>query len=418
MTAAERIHEVLTLALRCDDKAHECHVPHQLRDPEGRRDKAENIFHCPTCGDFNTWIEPQPDGQLAIRNPCKGNCEKWTVARALAIHLSSLDQAPLWAEMERRDPPQLSLRTARTFALDTPAAPAYAIDGLVAFGLKTELSAPPKAGKTTLILAAIAAMRAGCPFLGRRTRYAPVIILTEENAVTFKDAMRRAGLLDADDVYVITRREAGGLSLAELIPDVIKFSRRFADPCLLFVDTLPSWAGFEGEEENFSGAALEAIQPLDNAAAAGLAVLYTRHDRKGGGAVGESGRGSSAFAGAADALLALRRAEGTGAPNRRTLSGLGRLDGLPDRMVIEYRDGRFEVVGEGANAVQDAASAAVLAALAGAGAPVTEKELLAAVPGVSRGTVRDALAALVEANRVSVVTGLGPNRRANGYEMK
>jgi hypothetical protein len=46
------------------------------------------------------------------------------------------------------------------------------------------------------------------------------------------------------------------------------------------------------------------------AGSAGLAVLMLRHERKGGGEVGESGRGSSAFAGAVDVILQLKRPEG------------------------------------------------------------------------------------------------------------
>ena len=43
------------------------------------------------------------------------------------------------------------------------------------------------------------------------------------------------------------------------------------------------------------------MQPLQQAAAAeGLGVLVSQHERKSGGEVEDSGRGSSAFAGAAD----------------------------------------------------------------------------------------------------------------------
>src|SRR5436190_1586116 len=74
---------------------------------------------------------------------------------------------------------------------------------------------------------------------------------------------------------------------------------------LLVVDTLPQWAGLRGDSENSSGAALEAIEPLQRATAAGVGVVLVRHDRKGSGEVGESARGSTAFGGAVDVILQL-----------------------------------------------------------------------------------------------------------------
>ena len=54
------------------------------------------------------------------------------------------------------------------------------------------------------------------------------------------------------------------------------------------------------------GDALAALRPFQRAAAAGLAVVAVRHERKGGGEVGESGRGASAFVGGVDIHVAVR----------------------------------------------------------------------------------------------------------------
>jgi len=90
------------------------------------------------------------------------------------------------------------------------------------------------------------------------------------------------------------------------------------------------------------------MAPLQMAAGSGLAVVVARHERKSGGDVGDSGRGSSAFAGAVDIVLALRRAEGGGLPNVRVIHALSRFDETPDRLTIELsEDGRYTSHGDG-----------------------------------------------------------------------
>ena len=64
------------------------------------------------------------------------------------------------------------------------------------------------------------------------------------------------------------------------------------------------------QEENDAGEGGRVMVPLQDAAHAGMAVIVCRHERKGGGDVGESGRGSSAIRGDVDVILQLRRPEG------------------------------------------------------------------------------------------------------------
>src|SRR5262249_42766711 len=115
---------------------------------------------------------------------------------------------------------------------------------------------------------------------------------------------------------------------------------------VLIVDTLPQFAGLSGDEENSSGAALAAVQPLQLAAAEGFAIIVGRHERKGGGRVGESGRGSSAFTGAFEIILALQRAEGQGRKSIRILSGLSRFDETPASLVIDRVGNSYVVLGD------------------------------------------------------------------------
>ena len=140
---------------------------------------------------------------------------------------------------------------------------------------------------------------------------------------------------------------------------------------LLVVDTLPQFARLDGDAENNSGDALAAMAPLQRAAAEGLAVVVVRHERKSGGQVGDSGRGSSAFAGAVDTVLSLRRPEGNHSKNLRLLEGISRLDGVPGELVIELTSEGYVAHGTRADVAAQEARAAILRA-----APRSEEKAL------------------------------------------
>jgi hypothetical protein len=90
--------------------------------------------------------------------------------------------------------------------------------GLVAKGAITELGAKVKAGKTTLILEMVRAALDGRPFLELATARTPVVYLTEQPFVSFRQALERADLLGRDDFHSLpfsdtrgtTRYTAGG----------------------------------------------------------------------------------------------------------------------------------------------------------------------------------------------------------------
>jgi hypothetical protein len=91
------------------------------------------------------------------------------------------------------------------------------------------------------------------------------------------------------------------------------------------------------------------VAPLRSIAAEqNIAVITTRHDRKSGGPVGQSGRGTSALTGAVDIVLQLKRPEGNQPSTFRQLDILSRLD-LPDRMMIELQGTKYISWGERAD---------------------------------------------------------------------
>ena len=124
---------------------------------------------------------------------------------------------------------------------------------------------------------------------------------------------------------------------------------------------MPQFAGLKGDGENSATAALVAMQPLQEAAAThSLAVIMVRHERKSGGEVGDAGRGSTAFAGAEDIIVSIRRAEGNSRPTIRELHALSRFDETPDVLVIELTHEGYVSLGTKAAVAEAEAREAIL----------------------------------------------------------
>lgn len=241
----------------------------------------------------------------------------------------------------------LKFTTARDFASSIPPSIPWVAPGYLARGAITEVGGKVKrAGKTTLMLAACAAIVRGEPFLGQKTERTGVVYLTEQVGASFREALRRAGLLESVDVHILSWAATAGVEWEAVAGQAAGFALSVGAG-LLVVDTLPQFARIGGDDENSAGAAMAAMGPLQEAAARGLAVAVVRHERKSGGDVGDSTRGSSAFAGAADIVLAVRRPEGTAPENVRVIYGLSRFDETPAELAVELaEDGRYRVVGD------------------------------------------------------------------------
>jgi hypothetical protein len=182
---------------------------------------------------------------------------------------------------------------------------------------------------------------------------------------------------------------------------------------LLVVDTFSQFAGLHGDAENSAGDGLAAMQPLQAAAAQGLGVLTNRHERKSGGEVGDSGRGSSAIAGAVDIVLALRRPEGTPRPTIRMIHGLSRLDGTPDELMIELVGGQYVSLGTAHDvAAQEARKAILESCPEDEAQALPEKVLLKINAGLKRTTLQEALSALVTGGQVARV---GKGKKTDPY---
>ena len=320
---------------------------------------------------------------------------------------AALAAAKPWSDADRPSEPEfqsaqdkahsraasnLRFRTAREIAEETPENPNWYVEGYVAACAITEFSGKIKAaGKTTLLTHMARAITVGGAFLGRETTQTRVVYLTEQPSASFREALRRAGLLDSDDVIVLYWRDTVGTRWPKVVERAIEECRA-RDAGVLVVDTLPKFAGLRGDAENNAGDADEAMEPLQIGANDGLAVVLARHERKAGGEVGDSGRGSTAFGGGVDIVLSLKRQKGGSRPGVRELSALSRFDETPEMLVIELTNEGYVALGDERAVVQADARRDVLAALPNAPeAAVRIRDLVARAGGASRTTVQRVL---------------------------
>ena len=218
------------------------------------------------------------------------------------------------------------------------------VEELIVLGAISELSAKIKAGKTTFVGQLLRCMFAGEDFLGLRTQPVVVLYLTEEGPNTFRSMLVRAGLMEEERLHVLRRGIVPKtLTWPEVVATLVIPKAQEVGAKLVIVDTLSRWAGIKADEENQAGAAAMAMQPLEDLRDLNIAVLTVHHDRKSGGEVGDSSRGSSAWGGAGDVLLGLVNSNVTGHPNRRKLTSIGRFSD-PGIWVIDYEQHRYNLI--------------------------------------------------------------------------
>jgi AAA domain/DnaB-like helicase N terminal domain len=305
----------------------------------------------------------------------------------------------------------MAFRTGTAFAAEAGQKVEWIVKGLVAKGAITELGAKIKTGKTTLLLAMVRAVVDGRTFLSFSTLKTPVLYLTEQPAVSFRQAMDRADLLTRDDFLLLTYTDTRGISWPDVAFAAVNECKRRA-ASLIVVDTLSQFAGLTGDRENNSGDALEAMGPLQIAAAEGIGVVVIRHERKSGGDVGESGRGSSAFAGVVDIVLSLRKHEGNSPKTRRVLQSLSRFSETPTDLLIELRDGVFVALGDPGEAAVKDAKKSILATAPKIESDAVALTQLAGDAGVSRRTGQRAIDELF---REGIFAKLGRGKKGDPF---
>jgi hypothetical protein len=294
---------------------------------------------------------------------------------------------------------KVRFRTAVELAATSPDKVLWVARPWVAVGAITlAIGKVKSAGKTTFSTHLVKSALDGAPFMGMATTQTPVVYLSEQSDSSFRVALQRAGLLSRKDLRIVTWSEASRLPWADLVRIAIQECTKIGAQ-LLVIDTIGQFTGLAGDAENNAGDALRAMQPLQQAAAQGIGVLVTQHERKSGGEVEDSGRGSSAFAGAADIVLTLRRLAGHSSPNLRAIRALSRFDETPDQLVAELTGAGYVVRDQGAIASEHA-QVAILAVIPASESEALTMDELCAGAGVKRTTGQDAVLKLVQGARL------------------
>jgi hypothetical protein len=309
----------------------------------------------------------------------------------------------------------LRFKTAKEIAEETPAKTEWGVRGYVAFGAITELDGKIKAGgKTTLLSHMAGSMLAGNTFLEEPTTRTKIVWLTEQQQTSFRKVLERADLLEREDLVILHWHDTRGVPWPDVARAAVAKAKEIGARAL-FVDTLGQFAGIQGDGENSAGEAQKAMRPLQEAAAEGLAVVLTRHERKGGGEVGESGRGSSAFGGAVDVILSIRRGEGNTRPTVRIIESLSRFDETPDKLVIELTDDGYKSLGDATAFAEKEALKAIVELL-----PAKEENAMKTddvldklkEQNIKRTVASEALAKLAKAGTVRQI---GAGKKGNAY---
>jgi hypothetical protein len=295
----------------------------------------------------------------------------------------------------------------------------WLVDGFVAAGNLTGITAAPKVGKTTLAISMADSLANGKPFLDRPTTQTGVVYLTEQSPSSFANQLGRAGLLGCPNLYVMYRSATRQWDWPTIIAGAVDHALT-VDARVLIVDTLGDWTiqPVEGWE-NDAGLALQALQPLHDAMANhGLGVVVLRHARKGAGDAIEEARGSSAYPGGLDIVLSLRKVGGVDKAHRRTLCDAGsRPEGVPSQLVIEYTEPEYRVLGDATAVAQHEARGHILTKLTNDfERALTEKEIVKLCHPIKAGTVHIVLGRLVNDGLVLRGKGAGSaSARSYGF---
>ena len=284
----------------------------------------------------------------------------------------------------------------------------FATDALVL------LAAKPKAGKSTLLFALLAALESGSDLVGLPTRRARVLYVSEESEAQLRRKADHAGL-SHDWHRMLARKHTWGESWPVIVETAGEIAHQEDCEAVVF-DTFNGLARLRGDDENKAGATLEAVEPLHGLKGQGLGVLLVAHERKSEGTGVDTVRGANALTGDVDLIATLGRPPG-GPETQRRIEAVGRFDETPPTRDIDYcsRSGAYTTTDAPIVAKARAKSGASLDALRSMPGPATAKEYAAAQGDMSDRTAKRHLDALVDrglADRCGGTSKSDPTRYA------
>lgn len=281
--------------------------------------------------------------------------------------------------------------------VDTTPALEWLVKNWFAKGVVATFSGEGKtAGKSTLIRAMMRCVLTGEPFLDEpQETVGDVLLLTEELPSELKPGLQKAGLHDQTRLHILPWVSLPeGVTWAQIMKGVEqKAAETKAVWCI--IDTLGHFTLGPGKDENSSSDAIEIMRPIQRLAHnTGMGVLVVRHTRKSGGSIGQGARGTGAYGGAGGFLWSMREAS----PNSslRILEAKGRVDGVPEKIVLDYNGSGYTVVERDWGPLERAAEQDGILRLL----PATRRDIEAAFPGLASTSIRKRLAELLKAGLV------------------
>jgi AAA domain/IclR helix-turn-helix domain len=268
--------------------------------------------------------------------------------------------------------------------------PDWLLTGFVARGVVTLFAGRPKVGKTMLNFALFRAVATGAPFLGLETGKTGVLLLSEERGATLTEKRDFWGV----DIHLLMRHQAYGTPWAEIVEQAVTYCHEH-EIGLLVIDTWDKWTNLTGDSENSAGAVIAALEPLQRAAASGLAVLILAHQRKSYGEHGDAVRGSNALTGSVDVIVELERPKGETGGNARILRTTSRFIDAPPELIAELTENGYEAKGDLASYEAEGERTKLLDALGAAGKPLTAPDLHEATE-IPKGTVHKRMGELMD----------------------
>jgi hypothetical protein len=232
------------------------------------------------------------------------------------------------------------------------------------------LAGPPKSGKSTAARAMVYAVAAGEPWLGWRTAYGPVwLVSLEEKRSEVRRHFRQMGATGREPIHFFIDQAS-----TDLIPQMHALAAT-ERPMLIVVDTLQRL--IRAKDLSDYAEVTERFNPLLKLARdTGASLLLVHHTNKTGEGL-NSVLGSTALAGSVDNVFLLQRTD-----QRRTLSSIQRIGPDLEPVVVELNEltGHLSVVGTKRDSDEAAAAQRILDALRDQ-PPVTEGWIKAHVDG-------------------------------------
>lgn len=228
--------------------------------------------------------------------------------------------------------------------------------GFLARGGITLLSALWKSGKSTLLSHLLRSLGGSeSQFLGQSVHpNSRVLYLSEEHESIWAD--RRDELLIGDHVGIACRPFKNRPTMAEW-RDYLRARAenvRTHQFDLVVIDTLSKM--WPVREENDAGQVEEALMPLWELAAEGVAILLVHHTRKSGGEQFTSARGSGGLSAFCEILIEFGPTDSDPKQTKRMLKGKGRYRETPVQLLAELVNGRYVGHGDPDNAPAMAAA--------------------------------------------------------------